>query len=334
MFNFIRSFDRKSTFAAGFVCSFLLFALIILVQLANRDQGIAKQKSTALSAVNSGVDWTNPYSEWRSGPRLLDAVFPLRSPSRMYHAGGIVLDQSSAPRKIVSTGTLWLSVNDPIHAIDEISGIAQQYGGYITTQQNQIVAVTGAEGTLTLRLPAEGFDEVRRRIKAFALHVDQEQTTANDVTKDYVDFEARLRTLRAQEEQYLKILRSAKTVEDTLKVTERLTGVRSEMERAQGEFNFLQRTVETSLLEVHLQLAPGGRFASLDWHPGLRVKEELREGIEAVGIFFGVLLSILVHLPAILLWVLTIAALCALAWRLCRVLWRWFVPVRHTATPA
>ena len=62
----------------------------------------------------------------------------------------------------------------------------------------------------------------------------------------------------------------------------------------------------------------------------MRAKLELRDGIESVGEFAGALLAILVRLPAILLWLLTIAALCAVAWRIVRKLWKWFVPAART----
>jgi hypothetical protein len=330
MFKFIRSLDSKFSFAAGFVASFLLFAVIILAQLANRDQEIARQKSTGLGST-AGVDWNNPYNEWRSGPQLLNAVFPSRSPSPMYQKGGVVLEQSQ-PRKIVRTGELWLSVNDPIRTITDITAIAQQYSGYTVNQQNQVRAVTGEEGDITVRVAADRFDEARGRVKGLAVRVEQEHVTANDATKESIDFDARLRSLRAQEEQYLQILKSAHKVEDIVDVTEKLNDVRSQIERTQSDSDFLQKTVETSLIQVHLQSAPGGRFAGLDWHPLMRAKLELRDGIEALGEFAGALFAILVRLPAILLWLLTLAALCAVAWRIMRKLWKWFVPTKPVAT--
>src|SRR3954464_4946379 len=148
MFRFVRNLDRKVIFVVGFVSSFLLFATIILVQLADRDHEIARQKDTGLGAT-AGVDWSNPYSLW-AHPRLVDAVFPLHRSARMYQAG-VTLDPLQAPssrRKIVRTGALWLAVNDPIHTIDEIAALAQRYNGYVVTEQNQTLAVTGEEGTL------------------------------------------------------------------------------------------------------------------------------------------------------------------------------------------
>lgn len=59
-----------------------------------------------------------------------------------------------------------------------------------------------------------------------AVKVNSEKTDAQDVTKQYVDLEARIRNLRAQEAQYLEIMRSAKKVQDMLDVSEKLSEVR------------------------------------------------------------------------------------------------------------
>ncbi len=328
MLKVFRSSPGKFSFATGFISSFLLLFAIIFLQTLNRNTEIAKQKSTASGAV-SGVDWVNPASLWQSR-RLVDYVLPVRYAGGMYQKGGIVFDdaRSSSPRKIVRTGTLQLSVTNPLRSVDEITGIVQQYEGYVVNQQNHTESTSGEEGHLTVRIPAGDFDEVRKRIKASAVRVDEEQQTANDVTKDYFDFEARVRVLHAQEEQYLQILKAAKSVEDTLRVTEKLNEVRGQIEHTQGDFNFLQKTVETSMLEIHLHALPGGRFAALDWHPLLRFREQAGDGLEALGEFAAVLLAILVRLPAVILWVLTAVGLSALAWRLLQRMWRWFAPAK------
>ena len=77
-----------------------------------------------------------------------------------------------------------------------------------------------------VRIPAEEFEDVRSKIHELGIRVQSENLQAQDVTKQYVDQGARLRNLQAQELQYLGILKSAKTVKDTLEVSEKLEEVR------------------------------------------------------------------------------------------------------------
>ena len=80
-----------------------------------------------------------------------------------------------------------------------------------------------------------------------------ESIDAQDVTKQYVDQQARLRNLRAQEQQYLGILRKAATVKDTLEVSDKLNEVRGAIEERQAEFEALSKQVETVAINITLR---------------------------------------------------------------------------------
>ena len=76
-------------------------------------------------------------------------------------------------------------------------------------------AQDATNATLTIRVPVASVAEVEAEIHKLSLRVESEQMEAEDVTRQYVDQQARLRNLRAQETQYLTILKQAKTVKDT-----------------------------------------------------------------------------------------------------------------------
>ena len=85
------------------------------------------------------------------------------------------------------------------------------------------------------------------------------------MTKDYVDREAQLRNLRAQEAQYLGILKQAKTVKDTLQVSDKLNDVRSEIEQQQAEFEALSKQVEMVALSVSVRAEADVQAFGLRW---------------------------------------------------------------------
>ena len=93
---------------------------------------------------------------------------------------------------------------------------------------------------------------MRAEIRQLGLRVENERLDAQDVTKQYVDQEARLRNLRAGEAQYLSILKHASTVSDTLEVA-KLNEVRGEIEQQQAEFDALSKQVETVAITVSLR---------------------------------------------------------------------------------
>ena len=131
---------------------------------------------------------------------------------------------SSENRRLVRTESLSLIVKAPAETAEKIIQIAKGARGFLVTSNNGGADATSA--SISIRVPAEKFDEVRAQIRKLSLHVESESIDAQDVTKQYVDQEASLRNLRAQEQQYLGILRKAATVKDTLEVSDKLNEVR------------------------------------------------------------------------------------------------------------
>ena len=110
--------------------------------------------------------------------------------------------------------------------------------------------------SLTLRVPAEAFDQAMAALRALAQEVLAEQTVARDVTEEYTDLDARLRNLKAAETQLLTLVEQASTVDDLLKIEKRLAEVRGEIEQLQGRFNVLENRIALATIHVLLHAPP------------------------------------------------------------------------------
>ena len=96
------------------------------------------------------------------------------------------------------------------------------------------------------------FELIGAEISKLGVRVESEKLEAQDVTKQYVDLSARLHNFHAQEAQYLGILKQAKTVKDTVEVSDKLNEVRAQIEQQQAEFDALSKQVETVALTINL----------------------------------------------------------------------------------
>jgi hypothetical protein len=141
---------------------------------------------------------------------------------------------------------------------------------------------------------------------------------SENATRQYVDQQAHLRNLRAQEAQYLSILKQARTVKDTLEVSEKLNGVRGEIEQQQAEFETLSRQVETVAISVSLHSEAQAKVFGVPWRPAYELKFAMAQGLEGLANYATSMLSLLFYLPAILLWLATILVGAALGWKLLR----------------
>ena len=169
--------------------------------------------------------------------------------------------QADAPpvaRKIIRNATLTLEVEQPAKASQRIASIAESRGGFVVTSDSR--QQTGAQGerayeviTVELRVPAAQFDSTLADIRAAGGNVTAQKITGKDVTEEYIDLEARLRTQRALEAQLLEIMKGAREVSDAISVQRELTNVRTEIERVEGRRRFLENQSSLSTISVTLQ---------------------------------------------------------------------------------
>jgi hypothetical protein len=202
-------------------------------------------------------------------------------------AGG--LDSAEIDRKIVRTGNISMEVEDIVKAQSDISDIALQMDGYIVTS-NLNAATENPCGFISFRVPAGKFNDAMARLRLLAIKVTNENTSSQDVTEQYMDLKAQLSNYEATEAQYLELLKKADNVKDMLEVQRELSNVRGQIERIKGRMQYLERTSDTSLIEVSLtKSSPIGQST---WDVGGVFKGAV-DGLIAFG---KVLLSILIWL--------------------------------------
>jgi len=223
---------------------------------------------------------------------------------------------SVVPRKIVRTSPLNMVVARPTETLGEIAALTESLGGYLETSNSG--SLDAAAATLTVRVPADHFEQARAEIRKLGVRVESERVDAQDVTRQYVDQDASLRNLRAEEAQYLTILKQATTVRDMLAVSEKLSEVRGEIEQQEAEFHALSRQIETVSIAISLRAEAQAQTFGLNWRPLYQIKLALHEGLESVANYATVMVGILFFLPAVLLWVGTVSIAVFVCWRLIR----------------
>jgi uncharacterized protein DUF4349 len=223
----------------------------------------------------------------------------------------------SADRKMIRTSSIDMLVQHPAEAAEKIRTLAERVGGFLVSSEMR-GEQDATNGSLTIRVPAAHFEEVRTEIRKLGLRVESEKIEAQDITRQYVDQEANLRNLRAEEAQYLGILKQAHTVKDTIEVSEKLSDVRGQIDQQQAEFNALSKQIETVAITVSLRAEAEARVFGLNWRPLYQMKMAFRDGLDGLGDYASAMTSFLFYLPAVLLWLATILVGAALGWRLVR----------------
>ena len=295
----------RKALKAGWLITAVLVALYAgLIEPRQRWHGIAMQKATGLAAVAGELSPASPQK----------LAMTLSAPEQ---DTGPDVTKATEDRKLVRNANLHLIVKSPAQASERIITLAQNAGGFLVSSE-----INGGSdapsASMTVRVPVASFDQVRTRVRQLGLRVESESIEAQDVTKQYVDHEARLRNLRAQEAQYLGILRKAATVNDTLEVSDKLNGVRGAIEEKQAEFEALSKQVEMVAMTITLRAEADTQVFGLHWRPLYQLKIAAREGLDGLGDYAASMASFIFYLPTILLWLFTILVGAAIAWRILR----------------
>jgi hypothetical protein len=158
----------------------------------------------------------------------------------------------TAARLIVRNASIDMMVDDIATAVDRISSLAEQKKGFVVSSQVSPSA-QGTVGSITVRIPAEEFGNTMKAIEAMAAQVKSQSTSSKDVTQEHTDLNSRLTNLQATEQQYLKILSQANTIQDILNVQRELSNTREQIDLVKGQIQYLQQTSATSLISVSLK---------------------------------------------------------------------------------
>ncbi len=165
--------------------------------------------------------------------------------------GGVYSVNILLYRRMISySSRIVLEVEDIGSSLRDIRNIASRHGGYISSLVYNMGGSLGS-AYIVLKVPTENYRVALNELSDLGKVVEIREE-ANDVTMQYIDLEARLRNLRAEEARLLELLNKAQRVEEILKIEELIMRVRGEIERLSSQLMYLKNRVEYSEISVKL----------------------------------------------------------------------------------
>jgi hypothetical protein len=155
-------------------------------------------------------------------------------------------------RKLVRNANVDLQVKSFDEALESISALASEGRGYVATTSSQKQENGKLRGQIVVKVLPENLDDFLAKLRKLG-DLKKQTLTAEDVTKQYVDTDARLRNARLVEQRLVALLeKNAGRVSDLLQVEKELGRVREQVEQLQGELKAMDMQVQFATVTISL----------------------------------------------------------------------------------
>ncbi|MFY7671563.1 DUF4349 domain-containing protein [Tenacibaculum sp. MEBiC06402] len=152
-------------------------------------------------------------------------------------------------RKLIKRGNVSFEVDDLVLTTTNIKTSVKKFNGYIAEEKSE-KGYYSNDVTITVRIPNTNFDAFLGEISQGVKEFDEKNISVSDVTEEFLDVSARIKTKKELENRYLQLLAKAKNVKEILEVEKELEQVRSDIERAEGRLKYLENNVTFSTLRI------------------------------------------------------------------------------------
>lgn len=192
----------------------------------------------------------------------------------------------NAERKLIKEGRVEFETDDINSTRKLIFESIEKYKGYTSSDQ-EYKSIGRISNTIIIRVPAKNFDLLLRDATKGVTKFDSKNIEVKDVTEEFLDIQARLKTKKELENRYLELLKKANSVTEILEVEKQIGQLRSEIESIEGRLKYLESKVSLSTLTMTFyQIVPN------ETEFGNKFKNGFKNGWDNLTWFFVFLTNI------------------------------------------
>jgi hypothetical protein len=193
-------------------------------------------------------------------------------------------DNDQIPQKVIKTADLSFKVEKYDASRTKILSIIKQHHGYVSSE-NQTGDEYRTSNVMVIRVGSSDFDVLIEDLLKEAVFVDYKKINAEDVTEEYVDITARLKSKKDALMQYELILKKAYSITDILEVQQYIRTLQEEIESIEGRLKYMNNKVELST--INLTFYEQGKIMPMQRESfGFKVRQAISYGWQGLVTFF------------------------------------------------
>lgn len=160
------------------------------------------------------------------------------------------IEQTAIPeRKLIKEGSISFETDSVDKTKKYIESKVKFFEGYISkeysydyTEQKQYV--------LEVRIPSQKLDDFITSLSGVIVSLDNKDIQVKDVTEEYVDVEARIKSKKEVMQRYTEILKQAKSISEMLDIEREIGTLQADIESLEGRLKYLQNQTSLSTLNL------------------------------------------------------------------------------------
>ncbi|MEZ4826620.1 MAG: DUF4349 domain-containing protein [Bacteroidia bacterium] len=152
-------------------------------------------------------------------------------------------------RKLIKEGRLEFQTTSIDSTRNTVLRATKIYKGYVSSDE----AYNTPERTtvtMVVRIPSSEFDNFLQDATVGVKKFDRKDIQAKDVTEEFLDIEARLKTQKALEARYEELLKKANSVSEILEIEKQSGELRAEIESIEGRMRYLENRISLSTITL------------------------------------------------------------------------------------
>ena len=154
-------------------------------------------------------------------------------------------------KKLILTARMNVETKDLDELLGKLNETINKYGAYIQSSTVNTSGKSTRQYDATIRIPSDKYSQFLEDLKESG-NVSYYTEETKDVTDSYTDLEARLKSLKAEEEKVLEFYSKAENLEELLLVEDRLSDIRYEIEYIEAQIKNYDLLVAYSTLTLHV----------------------------------------------------------------------------------
>lgn len=168
------------------------------------------------------------------------------------------LNDSTTDRKVIKTVRKDIETKEFDKAVNFITERTSKEKGYIQSSNTSGGKVSDSNyvgnryGEFILRIPVDKLNSFLKDVETIGVIMSSSEN-GDDITAQYFDTEARVKTLKIQEDRLLAILEKSEKLSDVIELEKRLSEVRTEIENLTGTLKRYDNLVALATVTITIR---------------------------------------------------------------------------------